>query len=172
MNEYPTLENLEIILRGNVQGRKEIISNIISNAVKMGFIELSTGETQFQWTKTGKQKCIEYTYCIAQKAILKEADELYRKLNNLRDDYIEKNKPFNVGDKVKITTPQIMYPGGRIEKNVVRYAFVHGFKVNEVGKIIPELIEAKKDGKPSKNADFLSMHEIIKKEKKGHIPVG
>lgn len=113
------------------------------------------------------------TYLKQAEKLKNEIDAKKNELIALRKDYIEKNKEFNVDDKVEITTPARkgvkILPGKTKDiPETKRLAFIKGFDVRTDGSIRCKLLKAKKDGSKSKFSDYHHYGEIIKLVKDGN----
>lgn len=75
---------------------------------------------------------------IQLKQITDQSHALLEQKVSLERRYIEENRPFNIGDKVKITN----------RYNEIEYGFVSGFYLH-YSEIRPHLLKMKSDGKPS-----------------------
>ena len=72
-------------------------------------------------------------------------DRAKEEIKNLKKQYIEDNKPFPLGTKVKVT----------FEDGEVKYGIVVSYEINDFHKIIPIVHGFKKDGTASKNKRIL-----------------
>lgn len=89
--------------------------------------------------------------------------------SDAEENYIEANKQFEEGDKIKVVTPPHPYwtlsdPG--VEKThpeKIEFAFVLGNKIDINNNVIPDLVKAKKDGTPSKIGYYYAPGYGVKK---------
>lgn len=108
-------------------------------------------------------------YLSAKKQIELESVRLLNLSKELRNQYIEENKLYSIGQKVKITTPKHeAWSFSRKNKNEIfiveeqqRYAFVSGYDIDYNGDVVCIFIKMKKDGTPSKQRDYFGRDEII-----------
>lgn len=77
-------------------------------------------------------------------------------------EYIQANRQFADGEKIKIVIPERTLFSGRVVEASERFAFVIGAGVNGHGNIIYNLKAAKKDGTISKQSDFASPEFLTK----------
>lgn len=101
-------------------------------------------------------------YIQSKKEMKSQIKELQKRVIELNDQYISDNKPFEIGDRVKVTTPARKDFIGE-SKEKVRIAFVSSFKIDWDDNIKPNLIKMKQDGTPSKHGDYLYNSEIVEK---------
>lgn len=104
-------------------------------------------------------------YTIQQNRLLEDIEDLKKKkiflekeLDQIRDAYIQENKQFDIGDKIKIEYmhhPYLGYDKGFGEKELTsKLCYVCGYYITQKGDIMPHIMKAKKDGTQSKIADY------------------
>lgn len=88
-----------------------------------------------------------------QADIISQATET---LKRLAADYIDANKQFEIGDRVKVRTPEYATPKGllrlgetRIIPEKIEYGYVREIGVDYRGDIEYDLVKEKKDGTKS-----------------------
>ena len=74
-------------------------------------------------------------------------EEIRKQRSAIRKQYIAENAPYNVGDKVKITTP-----ASKWEPEEVNYGYIECVKCDDQGNFCPDLKACKKDGSEHKTA--------------------
>lgn len=72
-------------------------------------------------------------------------------IRHVEESYIESNRQFNNGDRIKITS----------KRNIVRYAYVFKTKISYGDDLKIEAYKEKKDGTPSKVMDCIWSGEKI-----------
>lgn len=110
-------------------------------------------------------------YLEIQRDLDKTIEDLKRKKVETTEEYINTNREFLPGEKIKITTPRHPYwslngsnskePTGYIEERV-DYGYVVSNSVDRLGRVIPELVKIKKDGTPSKVKLYYSPDYSVK----------
>jgi hypothetical protein len=95
-----------------------------------------------------------------------QIDSIKESIEATKNHYIETNRKFQDGQKVKITTPdRNMYSFSdddySTHKGSVRFAYVSGYKVNYSSEVEILLKKAKKDGTMSKVNDGLWRDEVV-----------
>lgn len=94
--------------------------------------------------------------------IIKKANE---SIMLLRDKYIEANKEFEIGEKVKIITPTKRDWDDKIIPQKERFGIVYGYKLSYQNNINYLICKPKTDGGMSKINDTVWDREIIEKIK-------
>jgi hypothetical protein len=98
-------------------------------------------------------------YIQQKESIEAQIKELRDKLIVLNKQYISDNAEFEIGEKVKVITPE--EKGWRAEKT--RFAFVKSFGIGYNNEVRPILVKIKKDGTASQYSDYLFSYEIVEK---------
>lgn len=91
-------------------------------------------------------------YIENKQKIKNQITDLRQKLKSLESQYIEANRLFKDGEKVKVTDTS---------NGNERFAFVNGYKIAFKAKLKPLLKKCKKDGTISQVNDFLHYTDIV-----------
>jgi hypothetical protein len=79
--------------------------------------------------------------------------DLRQKLKYLKSEYIEANRIFKDGEKVKVTNAT---------NSKEKFAFVYGYTVDSFSNdLVPKIKRCKKDGTMSKVNDYLWLSDIL-----------
>lgn len=76
--------------------------------------------------------------------IKKQETALRVKMGKLKNDYIQSNKQFNIGDKVKVTNGKT---------GAVQFGIIRKYYINLEDGVIPIIAKIKKNGEPHPNQD-------------------
>ena len=107
-------------------------------------------------------------------ASIKELEEIIAKYREqekqLKNQYIDENKQFEVNEKVKITTPTFRRAipdeeGRKYIKEEARYGFVEDYEVDNQGNIKYILARMNATGKKSYHRTYYSGLDILEKVK-------
>jgi CRISPR/Cas system-associated endonuclease/helicase Cas3 len=91
-------------------------------------------------------------YIVNKQEIEDHIRDLRKKLKSLESEYIESNRVFKDGEKVRVTNTS---------NGKEKFAFVYGYEIRFNAKLKPKLKKCKKDGTMSKVDHFLYYTEIV-----------
>lgn len=90
--------------------------------------------------------------------IVDSINELHAELREARQEHIDTYKPYNIGDKLKLTRIAVAGMNSEGEYTVsperIYYAYVYDFRIGGSGNVIPKLKKAKKDGSMGKREEY------------------
>ena len=97
----------------------------------------------------------------AQSSIKNEIAGLNDLLKKLRNEYIEQNSSFEIGEKVKVIyPPRKNWANDKMIPERIEFGFVESFEISS-DAVFPVLLESKKDGSKSKRRLYYNNDCVI-----------